>query len=109
MSYTDIELQNLSRSKNLLVRTIAARYYVERDNLRIKLAEAKKKRDEWKCCADSAEKQRTELKVGYDKVGKREHILKEFAEALTTLKRCANTSGQVRRMARETLDEAYKE
>ena len=109
MPYTDTELQNLSRSKDKLVRTIAARYYVERGDLRTKLAEvekerddfhktcgellhasiegdgsvtwskmkcekcveAEKKRDEWKCCADSAEKQRAELKSGYDKVEKR--------------------------------------
>ncbi len=44
MSYTDIELQNLSRSKDKFVRTIAACYYVERDNLRNKLAKARRRR-----------------------------------------------------------------
>lgn len=42
-SYTDIELQNLSRSKDGLVRAVAARYYVERDTLRNELAKARRR------------------------------------------------------------------
>lgn len=58
MTYTDADLQNLSRSNDELVRTIAARYYVERGDLRTKLADAEKRDPQMRAIVDAAIKWR---------------------------------------------------
>lgn len=68
MTYTDIELQNLSRSSDELVRKVACEYYVERGELQDRLVEAERKDQDgqiaYKALAESYEKMRSLLTEG---------------------------------------------